>query len=120
VTDLISLRGLRAHGRHGVLPAERAHGQEFRVDVELEVDVRAAAAGDDLRETVDYAVLADRLVKVIAGEPVNLIETLAARLADTCLSDTKVRAVTVEVHKPHAPVGVRFDDITVRIRREQS
>jgi dihydroneopterin aldolase len=120
VTDRISLRGLRAHGHHGVLPAEREHGQEFRVDVELDVDTRAAAAGDDLTETVDYAALADQLAKIVAGEPVNLIETLAARLADACLVDARVRAVTVEVHKPHAPVGVRFDDITVRIRREQS
>ena len=120
MTDRISLRGLRVRGHHGVLPAEREHGQEFRVDVELEVDTRPAAAGDDLTETVDYAALADRLVEVVAGEPVNLIETLAARLADVCLADNRVRAVTVDVHKPHAPVDVRFDDITVRIRREQS
>jgi dihydroneopterin aldolase len=120
MTDRISLRGLRVRGHHGVLPTEREHGQEFGVDVELEVDTRAAAAGDDLNETVDYAALADRLAEVVAGEPVNLIETLAARLADVCLSDPRVRAATVEVHKPHAPVGVRFDDITVRIRREQS
>ena len=120
MTDRISVRGLRVRGRHGVLPAEREHGQEFRVDVELDVDTRAAAASDDLDETVDYAALADRLAEVVAGEPVNLIETLAARLADVCLDDARVRAVTVEVHKPHAPVGIRFDDITVRIRREQS
>lgn len=120
MTDRISLRGLRVHGRHGVLPTERAHGQEFRVDVELEIDTSAAASGDDLTQTVDYSELADRLAEVVAGEPVNLIETLAAKLADVCLADSRVRATTVEVHKPHAPVGVRFDDITVRIRREQS
>jgi dihydroneopterin aldolase len=73
-----------------------------------------------LSETIDYATLADRLAEVVAGEPVNLIETLAARLAEVCLSDPRVRATTVEVHKPHAPVGVRFDDITVRIHRERS
>jgi len=99
---------------------EREHGQEFRVDVELELDTRAAASSDDLSETVDYADLADRLAVVVSGKPVDLIETLAARLADVCLSDSRVRAVTVEVHKPHAPVAVRFDDIAVRIRREQS
>jgi dihydroneopterin aldolase len=103
-----------------VLPSEREHGQEFRVDVELDVDTQTAAASDDLSETIDYATLADRLAEVVAGEPVNLIETLAARLAEVCLSDPRVRATTVEVHKPHAPVGVRFDDITVRIHRERS
>jgi 7,8-dihydroneopterin aldolase/epimerase/oxygenase len=120
VTDRISLRGLRVHGHHGVLPTEREHGQEFRVDVELEIDTRAAAADDDLTATVDYAVLADRLVEVVAGEPVNLIETLAARLATVCLSDPRVQAATIEVHKPHAPVSARFDDITVRIHRDRS
>ena len=120
MTDLISLRGLRVRGRHGVLPAERAHGQEFRVDVELEIDTHAAASNDDLTQTVDYGELADRLAEVVAGEPVDLIETLAARLADVCLADPRVRATTVEVHKPHAPIAHRFDDIAVRIRREQS
>jgi dihydroneopterin aldolase len=120
MTDRINLRGLRVRGRHGVLPAEREHGQEFRVDVELELDTRAAASGDDLTKTVDYSDLADRLAEVVAGEPVNLIETLAARLADVCLDDPRVQATTVEVHKPHAPVSPRFDDISVRIHRERS
>lgn len=119
MTDCISLRGLRVHGRHGVLPSERQHGQEFVVDVELEVDTRAAGTSDDLAETVDYATLADRLAAVVAGEPLNLIEALAARLADVCLADPRVQAVTVDVHKPHAPVALRFDDIAVRIRREK-
>jgi dihydroneopterin aldolase len=120
VTDRISLKGLRVHGHHGVLPAEREHGQEFLVDVQLDVDTRAAAATDDLDETVDYSALADRIAAVVSGDPVDLIETLAARVADQCLADARVRAVTVEVHKPHAPVKVPLDDITVRIRREQS
>lgn len=119
MTDRISLRGLRAYGHHGVLPAEREHGQEFLVDVDLDLDTTKAAARDDLTETVDYAALADRIAAVVTGEPVNLIETLATRVADVCLANPRVAAVTVEVHKPHAPVSVRFDDITVRIRRER-
>jgi dihydroneopterin aldolase len=119
LTDRISLRGLRVHGHHGVLPAEREHGQEFVIDVDLEVDTREPAATDDLADTVDYATMADRIAAVVSGEAVNLIETLASRVAEVCLTDPRVRAATVEVHKPHAPVGVAFDDITVRIRREQ-
>jgi dihydroneopterin aldolase len=120
MTDRISLRGLRVHGHHGVLPAEREHGQEFVIDVDLEVDARRPSASDDLSDTVDYSAVADRIAAVVSGEAVNLIETLAARVADTCLADEHVRAVTVEVHKPHAPVSVAVDDITVRIRRERS
>ena len=120
MTDHISLRGLRVHGRHGVLPAEREDGQEFVIDVDLEVDTQRASATDDLSDTVDYAALSDRIAGVVSGDPVNLIETLAARIADACLAEPDVRAVTVEVHKPHAPVTVAVDDITVRIRRERS
>ena len=120
MTDRITLRGLRVHGHHGVLPAEREHGQEFVIDVDLEVDTRPASASDNLSDTVDYAALSDRVAGVVSGEAVDLIETLAARIADVCLADSQVRAVTVEVHKPHAPVDVPVDDITVRIRREQS
>jgi dihydroneopterin aldolase len=120
MNDRIGLRGLRVRGYHGVLPTEREHGQEFVVDVDLEVDTRWASATDELSDTVDYAALSERIAAVVSGDPVNLIETLAARLADVCLTDPHVRAVTVEVHKPDAPVSVAVDDITVRIRREQA
>jgi dihydroneopterin aldolase len=118
-TDRIELHGLRVHGHHGVLPHERADGQEFVVDVALEVDTGPAARSDDLADTVDYAALADGLVAVVAGEPVDLIETLAARLADVALADERVAAVEVAVHKPDAPVGHPVDDVVVRIRRDR-
>lgn len=117
MSDLVMLKGLRQKGFHGVLPAERRDGQEFVVDVVLEVDTAPAAAADDLGRTVDYAALAARLVAVVGGEPVDLIETLAARLADVCLSYELVDAAVVTVHKPQAPVGVPFEDVAVTIRR---
>ena len=80
--DRIALRGVRAHAHHGVYPFERERGQMFSVDAVLEVDTRAAAAGDDLDKTVNYAELAQKLHAVLTGEPVNLLETLAQRLAD--------------------------------------
>lgn len=115
--DRIALVGLRAYGRHGALPAERELGQEFVVDVEFGLDTRPAAATDDLSRTVDYGVLARRLVAVVEGEPVNLIETLAQRLADVCLSDPIVQEVEVTVHKPSAPVPHPLTDVSVRIHR---
>ena len=117
MTDLIRLRGLRARGFHGVLPQERERDQPFVVDVALEVDTAAAAASDALADTIDYAGLVERLVDVVTGEPVNLIETLAERLAAVCLADPRVQAATVEVHKPEAPVTVPVEDISVVIRR---
>jgi 7,8-dihydroneopterin aldolase/epimerase/oxygenase len=120
VPDRITLRGVRAHANHGVYAFERERGQMFRVDAVLEVDTRAAAVGDDLEKTVNYAELAQKLYAVLAGEPVNLLETLAQRLANVCLADPLVDAVEITVHKPQAELGVPFDDVTVAIRRERA
>lgn len=115
--DRIVLRGLEAKGYHGVFPEERAEGQLFRVDLELAVDTRAAAASDDLNLTVDYGAVAQRAVKLLTGPPVNLIETVAAQIAQATLQFPGVAEVTVTLHKPFAPVGVPVRDITVSITR---
>ena len=117
MSDTISLRGLRVRGHHGVFDFERRDGQDFIVDVELELDLAQAAATDDVADTVHYGELAGRLVTVIAGEPVNLIETLADRLAAVCLADPRVAAATVTVHKPQAPIPHEFGDVAVTLRR---
>ena len=116
-SDRIALRGLRVHGRHGVLPEERADGQDFVVDAVLKLDTRKAATSDALDDTVDYGTLAQRLAEVVAGEPCDLIETLAQRLADVCLADDRVFEVEVTVHKPQAPIPIPFDDVTVTVVR---
>ena len=115
--DRIALKGLRVRGFHGVLPSERVTGQDFVVDVCLEVDVRDAAASDDLADTVDYSALAEDLAAVIEGEPVDLLETLATRLAVACLALDGVRTVELTVHKPQAPVGLAFQDVSVTVVR---
>ena len=119
-SDRITLSGLRGRGLHGVYPRERLEGQTFVVDAVLELDTRAAAAGDDLARTADYGSIAEKLVGVIEGEPVNLIETLASRLAGICLADPVVSAVEITVHKPDAPITVPFEDVSVTIRRERT
>src|SRR5215813_4591930 len=116
-TDKITLTGLRARGHHGVYDFERENGQDFVVDVALDVDLGPAAASDDVADTVHYGELADRLAAIVTGPPVALIETLADRLAAACLADVRVREVEITVHKPHAPVPVPVADITVTIRR---
>jgi dihydroneopterin aldolase len=116
-TDRVALKGLRARGRHGCLPAERELGQEFVVDVVLGLDMRQAAAQDDLSRTVDYGALAGRLVTLVEGQPVNLIETLAERLAAVCLDHENVEEVEITVHKPAAPIPYPFDDVSVTIHR---
>jgi dihydroneopterin aldolase len=107
-------------GHHGVLPEERRDGQLFGIDVVLETDVRAAAATDDLAATVDYSVVARQVEAVVSGDPVDLIETLAERIAAACLGHAAASAVEVTVHKPSAPIGVPFDDIAVTVRRDRT
>ncbi|MEI4273517.1 dihydroneopterin aldolase [Klenkia sp. LSe6-5] len=119
MTDRIAVRGITAHAHHGVYAFEREQGQTFRVDAVLDVDTAPAAATDDLALTVNYAELAQGLHAVLTGEPVDLLETLAQRLADTCLADPLVQAVQITVHKPEADLGVPFDDVTVQITRSR-
>jgi dihydroneopterin aldolase len=118
--DLITIAGLRVRGHHGVYDVERRAGQEFVVDAVLELDVSAAAASDDVADTVDYGELAEALAGVVAGEPVKLLETLATRLASLCLEDSQVAAATITVHKPQAPVTVPVSDVSVTIRRSRA
>jgi dihydroneopterin aldolase len=117
--DRVTLHGLRALGHHGVHPREREEGQPFIVDLVLGLDTRAAAADDDLARTVDYGTVAREVVTVVTGEPVDLIETLAERIAQACLKHEGVLEVEVCVHKPDAPITVPFDDVTVTITRSR-
>jgi dihydroneopterin aldolase len=120
LTGRIELRGLRVRGHHGVYEFERAEGQDFLIDVELELDLATAAASDDVADTVHYGELAERLAAVVAGEPVNLVETLADRLLAVCLEDRRVQAATVTVHKPQAPIPHEFADVAVSLHRSRS
>ncbi|CAM5257891.1 hypothetical protein SALBM217S_09964 [Streptomyces griseoloalbus] len=118
--DRVALSGLRARGHHGVFPKEREEGQTFLVDLVLGLDTRPAAADDDLTKTVHYGIVAEEVVAVVEGEPVNLVETLAERIAQVCLKHDVVQEVEVRVHKPDAPITVPFDDVTVTITRSRA
>jgi dihydroneopterin aldolase len=117
MADRIVLRGIAAFGRHGVLPHEQALGQTFTIDAELELDLAPAGASDDLGDTVDYGALSADLAAVVTDERYDLIERLATRLAEVCLARPPVDAVTITVHKPHAPVPVPLADVAVVVRR---
>ena len=119
MADRIFIDGIRGVGHHGVFDSERRDGQEFVVDIELSVDTAPAAQSDALAATVDYGAVAVAVHHVIVGEPVDLIETLADRIASACLAFEGAHAVIVTVHKPSAPIPVPFDDVRVRIERHR-
>lgn len=118
--DRITLTGLRVKAHHGVFDFEREQGQEFVIDVSVVVDLRAAASGDDLARTVHYGELAEAVVAAVERDPVDLIETLAERVADVALSFAGVEQAEITVHKPQAPISVPFADVSVSIVRGRS
>ena len=119
MTDRITLTGLRVRGHHGVFEHEKRDGQDFVVDITLWIDLAKAAATDDLRHTVHYGELAERAAAVISGPPRDLIETVAAEIADAEMGDARVHAVEVTVHKPSAPIPLTFADVAVTVRRSR-
>ncbi|MCC5949082.1 MAG: dihydroneopterin aldolase [Nitriliruptoraceae bacterium] len=120
MTDRIEVTGIEVFGHHGVLPHERTYGQRFVVDLVLEADLSAAGRSDALADTIDYGAVTADVLAIAGGEPVDLIERLAERIADRCLQDERVRACEVTVHKPAAPVPAVVAEVAVRIRREQA
>ncbi len=115
--DEITLTGVRAFGYHGVYADEKRDGQEFVVDATLHLSLQRAGETDDVADTVHYGELAELIVAAVENEPVDLLETLAQRIADVILADERVRMTTVTVHKPQAPISVPFADVAVTIRR---
>ncbi len=118
--DRLAVTGVEAFGHHGVFDFERRDGQTFVVDLVLCLDTRTAADSDDLQDTVDYGSLVARVKTAIESDPVDLIETLAARIADICLQDRRVQSTEVTVHKPDAPIESTFADVTLTITRTRT
>ena len=118
MADLIRITGIKGFGYHGVFEAERANGQDFYVDVELEVDLTRASVSDDVKDTINYAEVTDLVVEEITTNPVSLIEKLAGRISERIkFTFAQVARVTVTVQKPQAPVAADVKDISVTISR---
>ena len=117
--DTLAVTGIECFAHHGVFDHERRDGQRFVIDLVLGVDTRAAAASDDLRDTVDYGSLVSAVVAAVERDPVDLIETLADRVAATCLEAPLVDWARVTVHKPDAPIEATFTDVALTITRRR-
>jgi dihydroneopterin aldolase len=120
MSDQIVLTGIHGFGYHGLFEQERKDGQDFFVDLTLSVDLTAASLSDAIDDTVNYAEITDLVVEEITNDPVNLIEKLAARIAERILNQhLKVTSITVTVHKPQAPVAAQLKDIAVVVTRSR-
>jgi len=118
--DRIALTGLEVFAHHGVFGFERERGQRFIIDIEIAVDLRAAAAGDALAHTVHYGELAEAAVAAVERDPVDLIETVAERVARVALDFDGVQEARITVHKPDAPIEAEFADVAVTVVRRAS
>ncbi len=118
MADLIEIKGIKSFGYHGVLESEKVTGQDFYVDVVLEVDLSRASVSDNVADTINYAEVTDLVVREITGDPVSLIEKLAGNIADRIKATfPQAATVSVTVHKPQAPVNAQIKDISVTINR---
>jgi dihydroneopterin aldolase len=118
MTDELTVSGIRCWGHHGVFDHERRDGQPFVIDLTLGLDTAPAAASDDLHDTVYYGNLVAQVKTSVESDPVDLVETLAHRVAGVCLSDRRVEWARVTVHKPDAPIEAEFADVALTIRRD--
>jgi dihydroneopterin aldolase len=118
--DRITLTGLRANAYHGVFEHERVNGQLFVLDVVVHLSLADAGGSDELARTIHYGELAESIVGAVERDPVDLIETVAERVASLVLQYPRALLVEVTVHKPSAPITVPFDDVSVTIIRGRS
>ncbi|MER7014928.1 dihydroneopterin aldolase [Saccharopolyspora sp. NPDC000359] len=119
MADRITLTGLKVRGNHGVFDHEKRDGQDFLVDITVWIDLGEAASSDDLAKTLHYGELAERAAAIVAGPPKDLIEAVAGEIADDVMTDARVHAAEVTIHKPSAPIPLTFADVAVTIRRSR-
>lgn len=117
---IIEVLGIRAVGRHGVLPEEQVRAQPFEVDLRLEADLTAAAASDRLEDTVDYGLLTEAVARTVELESYRLLERLADRIAGVCMSLTGVTFVEVSVRKLRPPIPVHVASVGVTLQRRMA
>ncbi len=120
--DRLTLRGMRFHARHGVLPHEKGEPQPFEVDVILHADLARAAETDALGDTVDYSALHELVGAVVTGPSFDLIEGLAGAIARAVLAATDARlvdAVEIRVRKPEAPLEGEMDTVEAALVRRR-
>ncbi len=118
MTDRIFINGLSLHAYHGVMPYEGKVGQTFTIDLELEIDLSAAARSDKVMDTVSYDKVVGCASEVFCAQSYRLIETVAGKVADEVLARfPRVQSVKVTIHKPHAPIAATFSDVGVTLMR---
>ena len=117
--DRLHLEDVRFYGHHGVSKAEQTVGVWFSVDAELAVDLTPAATSDELGSTIDYGLVARRIVEIGTQGRVNLIERLAGQIAQTLLREFPAQQVRVRVRKLTPPLEGLVGTPSVELTRRR-
>jgi dihydroneopterin aldolase len=121
MSDRIFISGLMLHAYHGVMAHEAKVGQTFSIDLVLELDLSIAARTDKVADTVSYDKVVGCATEAFLAQRFRLIEAAAGRIAEAVLASfSRVRVVTVTIHKPHAPIAATFSDVGVSMTRSRS
>jgi dihydroneopterin aldolase len=120
MSDRIFISGLSLHAYHGVVPYEGRVGQTFTIDLKLDIDLSTAARSDKVADTVSYDQVVAAATEAFTAQKFKLIEAAAGSVADTVLARfSRVRAIEVTIHKPHAPIAATFSDVGVTLLRKR-
>jgi len=120
MNDRIFVNGLVLHAHHGVGDDEGRIGQQFLVDLLIEIDLSAAAHSDKLVDTISYADIITVTSEAFRARRFRLVEAAAGAVADALLSAfARIERLTITVHKPHAPIAAVFADVGVTIVRQR-
>jgi dihydroneopterin aldolase len=120
MTDTIFITGVVIHARHGVMEHETKVGQRFVIDLELFTDLSDSSRSDRLADTVSYSQVVATATSAFKDKNYKLLERAAGAVADAILTAfSRIRAVKVTVHKPHAPIDAIFDDVGVVLTRNR-
>ncbi len=115
--DKIIMKDMQFYGYHGVLPEEQRLGQQFLIDVEMYLELKAAGKSDDLTKTISYADVYRQVREIVTGNKYKLIEALAENIAERLIKDFALEKITVRVKKPQAPIAGAFAYMAVEITR---
>jgi 7,8-dihydroneopterin aldolase/epimerase/oxygenase len=114
--DRIAIRGIVAHGRHGVSSSERERTQALRLDVTIDADLARASISDEIADTIDYARMHAEIVEIVEHHSCALLEKLAAVILDRLFADPRVMRAELSIAKPHLLDGATPSITLVRER----
>lgn len=121
MTDIIFIKGVVVHARHGVMRHETEVGQRFVIDLELYADLSESSHTDRLADTVSYSSVVETATSAFKNANYKLLERAAGAVIDAILAAfPKVRGVKITVHKPHAPIAEIFEDVGVVLTRTRN